>query len=606
MLVILLQRLRFVISLTLLFGVAVVAVGCEGRQAPTPLVATPTTTPAFDTPTATPLPDSPTPTPPPDTPTPPTPTSTPVPPPTPTPTPIPPLKPVAKMAFVPDELWHRVESNSITDKNTLIRVLNDIATNYPTLCDVIIETGPVGHDKAFFVDNYARVLEGLVRIAHVDEGAAVALARMGFHTTNEGPRNFMPFFVELAEKAPEDFAAFLGHPDVPVNITLEMAFEKKYSGERTFRVIQAFDGSYRTVVAEGAVAEANRIPDVFEDLLLPFLEVTDPQAVARVAMLYDPDLENEILRASVIRFGNRLAVYYPDVFAALVKNLGNGHTSGAVMEHLYMIAQVDESIAVRVASMPFVADLPSGPSRAQDLEVLLGLLGATLIDLEQTHAILDMYEQETTVAWPDLDGLTIELLGLFRPEYATRMKSLPWIQDGISSTTPYRVSYSQGCIGQEERYSEKATVYTLSLFTRRGHVNFVDAILQAEWMNNEHFNWLRGAAVRYLRIEIDGLLVHRVIEMPFLETLEARDLAAIKWIGEAMPSRYTSSTTVLLTSFMRLLEHSAIGGEITDDNQDRLEEVTYEIGDTSDGVSIVRLESFEKYISCDETADTDG
>ncbi len=511
------------------------------------------------------------------------------------------------MALVREQRWYRSETRSITEKNALVGVLNRIATDYPALCDAIIETGPLGNNRAFNLIPYVDILEGLVRIAEIDESAAIVLARMDFVATYSNGPQYMRFFVQLAEKAPEDLIAFLTHPDVPVNITSEMVRETKYRGVPTYRVIQGFDGSYRTVIARGAVAEANKIPDVFEDLLFPFLDVTDRQTAARVERLYDLDLKNEILRESAIRLGSKLAVYYPDVFSALVKNLGNGHTSGAVMDHLYRIAQVDENIGVRVASMPFVTELPSGRSRAQDLEILLALLGATLIAPEQVNAILDSYEQQATVAWPDLDGLNIELLALFRPEYTAKMKTLPWIQNGISSTTPFRISHARGCVSNEkDSLSEQATVYILNLYTRRGNAHFVDAILQAEWMNVAHFNWLRGAAVRYLRFEIDDLLAPRVIEMPFLETLEWRDLVAIKWIGEAMPSRYTAGINQVLASFMLLLDHSAIGGEITDDNQDRLEEVAYEIGDASGGFSVVTPQTFENYVFCDESSTIDG
>ncbi len=509
------------------------------------------------------------------------------------------------MAFIQDQIWHRARSISITDKNTLIAVLNDIANNHPALCDVIVTAGPLGNNEVFFVDYYARTLESLVRIASIDENAAAVLAHMNFHTANLGSVNFMPFFEELAEKAPEDFLSFLAHPDVPANITLEMALEDKYPNERTYRVIQNLDGSYRTILAGRAVAEANDIPDNFEDLLLPFLEITDPQAVARVEGLYDPQLESEILRASVIRFGSRLAVYYPHVFAALTRNLGDRYTSGALLEYLYMIAEVDEGIAARLATMPLVAHHPSGPTASRDVEVFLALLGATLIDPAQTHAILDMYEQEKTVAWPDLDGLAIELMALFRPDYATTMKGLPWIQNGISSTTRYRVSQIRGCIGEEERFSEADAIYSLNRSTRRGEIEFVDAILNTDWINDPGFNWLRGAAIYYLKVGIDSVLIRQVTAMPFLATLEARDLTAINWIGQAKPSLYTSSTNALLASFMRLLDHPAIGGEITDENQDRLQEVAYEISDSSYDLSGLPLSTFEKYIFCEDADSTD-
>ncbi len=511
------------------------------------------------------------------------------------------LEPVPKLASLKERLWYRRESASVTQKNTLIRVLNHIANNYPALCDVIVERGPAVNRSSFSIniDNHVRTLESLARIAEIDEAAAVVLAGMSIHTDYTGSRNYMSLFEELAEKAPDDFLRFLFHPDVPVNITSEMLWEKKYGEVPTYRVTQRLDGSYQTTVAAGHVAEANRIPDAFEDLLFPFLEVTDHQTAARVERLYDPDLENERLRASVIRVGSRLAVYYPAVFDALVKNLGNGHTSGDVMDHLYRIAQVDEDSGIRVASMPFVTQLSSGGDTRDDFEFLLAVLGATLIDPVQTHAILDMYEQETTIAWPDLGGLAIELLGLFRPEYTTKMKNLPWIQDGISSTTRYQIG-ARGCIGEERRFSERATVYTLNWNTRRGENDFVDSLLETQWLNEQPFNWLRGAAVHYLDEEIDKILMHRVLAMPFLETLEWRDIVAIKWIGQAVPSRYESSTSTQLSSFNRLLEHSAIGGEITNDNQDRLEEVVNEVGDSSRGFSVVTRRELEKYIACDE------
>lgn len=601
-LVIPLRRLRLGIALTLLIGAAVAAMSCERAEPPTPLPDTPTATATANTPTASPTPDTPTPQPPAATPTPIPQSSTPTPvPPTPTATPIPLLEPVPKLASLKEQLWYRRDRASVTEKNTLIRVLNHIANNYPALCDVIVEKGPALNGSSFNIDNHVRILESLARIAEIDEAAAVVLAGMSIHTDYTGSRNYMSLFEELAEKAPEDFLRFLFHPDVPVNITSQMLWEKKYDEVPTYRVIQRLDGTYQTTVAAGHVAEANRIPDAFEDLLFPFLEVTDHQTAARVERLYDPDLKNERLKASAIRVGSRLAVYYPAVFDALVKNLGNGHTSGDVMDHLYRIAQVDEDIGIRVASMPFVTQLSSGGHIRDDFEFLLAVLGATLIDPVQTHAILDMYEQETTVAWPDLGGLTIELMTLFSPEYASAMKSLPWIQDGISNTIPQRESRYGKCAEQEGSFSETRVVSTLNRGTRRGEVEFVNAIMGMQWIHDKHFNWLRGATVYYLDIEIDDFVIRQVAEMPFLETLEPEDIVALRWINQALPSRFTSGTSQLLAGFMRLLDHSAIGGEITDDNRNHLPEVAYEIGDASSGFSEIPLSNFAKFIFCDET-----
>ena len=572
------QCCRSFLVLPLLLATVLLVSACGDPDAIATITASATPTPAEETatPTATPVP----------------PTATPIPP---TPT----LTPVPKLAFVQQYDWYG--SNYIDDstKSALLDVVQEIVREHPELCDAMVEEDLLDVRLDYEMERITTNLEQLTQIARIDEGSAAKLARMDFTKVHNSSHKMaaMTLLVEMAEIAQEDFPAFLNHPDIPRNITDQLLKDEKYVDGRRLTIRMLDDKRYYI-----QVNTANKIPDAMEDMLSPFLQATDSNVAARIDGLYPPDETDADAITDVIRYSSRLAVLYPDVYSALMNNVEDGYLSWTVARQLVRLAEADASVAARVAAMTFVSELPYGYNSLRAQQPLFMLTGATLLSPEQVHAILDTYERQETVQWPSLSGLRIELMNVFDADIAVRLKDMPWIQDGIRNEIAIEV-YLEGCESQDSFLNEDDTIYSLTHSAILGDGTFIARLLEKEWMQSEDFGWMGAEAGSAFRYHFDELALD-ILDMQFLDTLELADLFTIYRLGGVVNER-RSTPLPARENFERILAHPDIGDEITDQNQDRLENVLDELffepdrGNIDSPYSTIGPDYFDRYSACE-------
>ena len=124
------------------------------------------------------------------------------------------------------------------------------------------------------------------------------------------------------------------------------------------------------------------------------------------------------------------------------------------------------------------------------------------------------------------------------PQSARTIRSLSWIEDGIAD---------------EEQDAAEALIYLAATSEE-----VFDSLTRKTWLNDPDFR-RAGAVVidlEYLAYE-DSAAALRLVEMPFLRSLQPSDVLAVKALSEM--------AYLHLPSFRRALRHPAISDGITDD-----------------------------------------
>lgn len=489
--------------------------------------ATPTT-PTQTLPTPTLIPSPPTATP--------SPTATPPPTPTPTPT----LKELS-LARIAEFRWYSNDGLSQSDRDALAANLCDMAVNYPGLFEAIasmdlnllIGERPELYDINAELVAAIAITDHLNRIAAIDETSAITLLRLTFldGVSFEGERA-LALLADLAEAAQDDFVAFLNSPAFPQDIAPDELLDD---------------------------ANFNRLPDRIEGLLHPFLQSTDPDLAERIENQVAPD-EYE---GSTLINGSRLAIFYTDVYEAFSENLKNAEYQEGIPDGIVALAVVDSSIAARVASMPIAVN----PRRSW-LALFMHLEFATAFDREGVSAILDSLEEQGKTTAEHIPTLSVELVGLYDREIHTLMRSLPWIEDGVTET---RIEKTEGEITLWVGTGEDEAVRSLATEVIIGGDAPMITLLQSGWLRDDDFNWFERRILEQLAF-FDGEEIAALLDMQFLETIENDDRYALARLSNLNPP-----SSPLDGPFADIFAHRLIGGDITDANQCYLQRVIEEL-----------------------------
>ncbi len=516
------------------------------------------------------------------------PTATPVPP-TPTPTPAP------KVAFVQQYDWYTSDLVDEPDRDALVRVVEEIADNYPDLCDAMVE------EDLLSVRSYAHIrpltanLEQFTQIAAIDEGSAVRLARMDFTKSHNSSVKTaaMRILVAMAEFSPRAFPDFLDHEAIPANITIDWLNSRNYNDGHEY-IARTSDAGTHWI----RIDTVDSIPDEIEDLFHPFLQLADPETATRIENLYPTELNDSSKIADVLRYNSFLAIFYPAVFSALMNNVGGSHLPMEVSRELVHVARADEQTAIRVASLPFLSDVPFESNSVKGRQPLFMLAGAAAVNPERTIAALDRYEHGETLIWPSLTGLRVELIGIFDPYVERRLRSAPWLQDGIDRAIKKRVN---GVC--EIRYGEDDLIFEFTHKTILFDKELVVAILREEWLQQDELSWREVDALELFETWHRDA-VSNILGMQFLDTLELEDLFTLYRLAHIGAERGAGNLPYA-ENLAKILAHDAIGGEITDRNQDELEDVIDElilgpsVGTARAGYyALIAPEYFDDYTEC--------
>ena len=489
---------------------------------------------AAETPTS--IEDAATPTPLPPTATPVPPTATHVPP---SPTPTPTVEEL-KLARLAQFSWYSSKALSSTDRQTLIDRLCDMAINQPMLFERVVELSMMRINTDREAANIALALDQLLQIGRIDEESAIKVSQMRLmNGAQHGAVQTLVLLTDLAEIAQADFPAFLAHADVPNDIPSVAYLGERYPEDLSPQVT---------------------------DLFLPFLQAADPDAASRIESLEwfgAPD-------QGAIRRISGLAVFYPEVFASLMDNLGLGYLPWNHPIRAWRLAEIDEQTAVRVAGMPFWRNHVF-------LTTFTGLLleRSMELDLAGTNAIFDTYEEEGGIEWTELPDAAYSVIGVVHPDLYEAMASLDWVSNGISHTryeewnerrTPEYTPY----VGED---------YALTRIVRAAageDISYLLRLFELPWIQER----LTGdeilfiEEVIFLAVTTDVATANLLMGMQYVQDdVTYDDRTATGSIGSLARSAGVDYRMYI----ERLLDDSRIGGEITDRNVQFVGEIVLEL-----------------------------
>lgn len=500
--------------------------GTATPATPTATSAQSTITPTQAPPTATRVPLEPTLVPPTQTPVPPTPTPT--------------LKELG-LERIAELNWYSNDSLSEFGRDALTANLCGMAVNYPALfeeivsMDMILLVGERQEPDGIEPELVAAVgiTNHLNRIAAIDEASAITLLRLTFldRASLQGERA-LALLADLAEVAQDDFVTFLNSPEFPQDIAPD-----ELSSDANF----------------------NDLPDRMEGLLHPFLQSTNPDLAERIENQVAPGESG----GSTLINGSRLAIFYTEVYEAFSENLRNAAYQQGIPDGIVDLAVLDSSIAARVASMPIAVN----PRRSW-LALFGHLEVATEFNSEGVRAILDSLNEQGKTTSEHIPTLSIELVGLYDREIYNLMRSLPWIEDGVTETRIERTGRGDTLwIGTGEDESVRRLASEVIYGVRAPMVK----LLQSGWLRDEDFSWAGRDSLGYL-LFFDREEIAALLDMQFLDTVDGDDSFALFRLDVMDPPG-----SPLDGPFSDILAHPLIDGEITDDNQCYLERVIEEL-----------------------------
>ena len=363
------------------------------------------------------------------------------------------------------------------------------------------------------------IAERIVIIARSNEEAAVEILRMPFLETFE----FHDFEVvrllsDLTQSTPHYVERILAHPSVRNGITDENA--------------SAVQLLYLELTDPEVAAALRALPWV-ADALKATIGSGDESSIWD-----DPDRQ-----AMGILY--HLVERYPqgrqELFFALTSKSwfqdGVNPLEASAIYNLLRIASDDSSATVHVLEMPFLEDFT--PDDARVLEALVGLSNQGRLPEILAHRFL-------------IGGITDEGRGAFalaqlelqEPEEGKSIEALPWVMDGIGAS-------EQGSVW---------ALYNLALDDQQ----VFRAVMERSWVQEsltEHeisvTNALATMASRSFTSSNPAAAL-RIAEMPFMESIEAADAAAV----DSLLRLASVHDTDLLSP---TLSHPTLSAGITDD-----------------------------------------
>ena len=200
------------------------------------------------------------------------------------------------------------------------------------------------------------------------------------------------------------------------------------------------------------------------------------------------------------------------------------------LEHMIHIAARSDAPARALLDMAWVADGPSGDETFA-LQSLRYLPNASE---DTAETLINMEWIEDGVS--DIEARFLHLLTLIAESDAAVAESviaLPWVADGILD-------------------SERGVISNLSRIADDGNADLAESVIALPWLADGITDSERRAVARLSRMDADAAA--RLIDMPFLETLEAADVAALDYLS--------GLTTIQLSD---MLSRPMLKDGITDD-----------------------------------------
>ena len=279
----------------------------------------------------------------------------------------------------------------------------------------------------------------------------------------------------------------------------------------------------------------------------------------------------------------QLAQVSQPVFWTLLHQVGENAWSDLMVNEVRNLAEIDEATALRIVRKSFMGT-------AGDVNDLVILKQATRLassNLAGLHRILSHPRLRGDITEDNLATFMLLVLKLEDPEAARMLEVLPWVRDGIERNPTPGVSY----IGSDPVLREQELVVRLVELALQSRQTFV-ATLGKSWLQDGLNAWETNGLDFYLQIaELDAISGLRVIEMPFLDSVERY---------EAGYTLYYLLELAYLGKLSEFLSHPAFAGAITDDHEMAVALLSLEVQEPETAAMIRALPWVRDGISEDE------
>ena len=346
-------------------------------------------------------------------------------------------------------------------------------------------------DKPWVVDRSDQsvdsVIEGLVQLAGHDERPAQLLVNMPFLDTLE------PSDVEVL-----GYLLALSRSSIPA---IEALLAKVWVGDG----IDESESAVMTSLAEFATRDEAAVLRILESPLLETVETSDTELLWALQRVWDTSVDA-----------------FEDLISKSWIEDGLDESESAVITRLIEVAKRDEAAALAILEMPFLEAIDSDDVATLDSLVAVADHGPTL---------LGRVANATWIA----DGLDATEAGLIR--------ELGWITMGDEAVALKLIEMpflrTAELIGDSEALAVNA-LWALGAYSQEA----LATLIERKWVE-DGFDESEYVAVRNLGwiASRDKSAALRILEMPFLETVEPSDRLAI----EALQSLSQSSSQTLET-----------------------------------------------------------
>ena len=223
------------------------------------------------------------------------------------------------------------------------------------------------------------------------------------------------------------------------------------------------------------------------------------------------------------------------------------------LEALASLALANEQATARLAAMPFLYEV-----EYNDLEAMLYLQEAADIHPGYLDSLVPFEGQGTPITDELAGEMPIRYLEIFLADAGSRIRSLPWVNDGIAYVPESELSTPTG----QELALERQKMLILVDIAQTMPAVF-DGLVGKQWMQR-HYDGVELAVMKNIieLARLDQALALKLLAMPFLDTYQNPDAWALRFILELRSTEPWQLD--------RLLADPDLAGGITDEIRDRL------------------------------------
>ena len=223
------------------------------------------------------------------------------------------------------------------------------------------------------------------------------------------------------------------------------------------------------------------------------------------------------------------------------------------LEALASLALANEQATARLAAMPFLYEV-----EYNDLEAMLYLQEAADIHPGYLDTLVPFEGQGTPITDELAGEIPVKYLEIFLPDAGSRIRSLPWVDDGIAYVPESEESTPAG-----RKLALERRKMLILVDTAQAMPAVFDGLVGKQWMQR-HYDGVELVVMENIieLAQLDRALALKLLAMPFLDTYQNPDAWALRFILELRSTEPWQLD--------RLLADRELAGGITDEIRDRL------------------------------------